>query len=74
MGLLVQEFETHPPQLSDTGAPIEGKGRLSTQTQSHSKTWRLWLVNNLNEKPSLMIEFSLVRRFFHLRVNYNSVL
>ncbi|WP_218923496.1 hypothetical protein [Bacillus toyonensis] len=28
MRLLVQEFETHPPQLSDTGAPIEGKGRL----------------------------------------------
>lgn len=28
MRLLVQEFETHPPHLSDTGAPIEGKGRL----------------------------------------------
>ncbi|WP_218923113.1 hypothetical protein [Bacillus thuringiensis] len=28
MRLLVREFETYPPQLSDTGATIEGEGRL----------------------------------------------
>ncbi|AIK35359.1 hypothetical protein BG07_5694 (plasmid) [Bacillus pseudomycoides] len=28
MRLLVQEFEVHPPQLSDTGSPIESNGKL----------------------------------------------